>query len=253
MKDRLQDKVVIVTGGTAGIGKTAVQMMVAEGAKVVFCARKTEAGQTLEAQINAAGGEAVFLRADVAAKADNEMLVRETLERYGRVDGIVCNAGLSWYQPFHEIAEKDWHALIATNLDAVFYLLKAALPQMIKQQDGSVVFVGSAMTFIPHNYLSHYISTKAALEQLARCLSLDYVRDNIRFNALCPGPVRTEVFERVPKEELEAVLAQAPAKRLIEPDEVAKVLCWLMSDEANIVCGARITADLADGAGRRDD
>lgn len=251
--DRLKNKSIIVTGGSEGIGAAAVKLFASEGGKVLFCGRNESKGKPLEEEIIKAGGTAYFMKADASIYEDNVKLVDKAIELYGRIDCVLCNAGHAWCQPFHEISNEAWEQMVNLNINSVFYLCKSVIPHMQKQKSGSVIFLGSGMTPSPMYGMGHYITTKGALEHLARCLSLDYCRENIRFNVISPGPTKTKAFEKVPKEEIERVLKSTPAKTMLEADEAVETLVFLASDESRFVYGTVIHADIADSCGRRFD
>lgn len=249
----VKDKVVIVTGGTAGVGEEAVKQLAENGAKVVFCARGEVAGLQAETELRKQGYDVTFVKADASVYEDNKNLVDATLKRYGRIDSIVCNAGKAFKKAFHELTCEDWDMAISTNLNSAFYLVRLALPTMLEQKSGSVVFISSGMVNCPLVEMSHYIASKAMLESLARCLSLDYCRYGIRFNTLCPGPIWTSAYDRIPKEAIDEILQTTPTGMMCKVEDVIKSLLFLVSDDSKIVYGAKITPDLADACGVRFD
>ena len=248
---RLKDKSIIVTGGSAGMGAATVRLFAEEGARVLFCARDEAKGKALEEEITKQGGICCFIQADAGKYEDNVKLVEKAVELYGRIDCVVCNAGHAWPQPFHEISPQDWDDMVKLNINGAFYLCKCVIPHMMKQNSGSVIFLGSGMTPVPQVDLGHYIATKGTVEHLARCLSLDYCRNNIRFNVYSPGPTRTEAFARIPQAAVDAVVNTTPMRRLMEPEEAVKGLVFLASDESEFVFGTTIHADQADSCGKR--
>lgn len=250
---RLENKTAIITGATSGIGRATLLRFLEDGAGVLFTARHKEEGLALEADLRAKGFECIFAQADASVYDDNVRIVKLAAERWGRIDCVVCNAGQAWRKPFHEIEPDAWDEVVKTNYSSAFYLCKSVIPQMAFQGGGSVIFVSSGMTSVPSPEMGHYIATKAALESLARCLSLEYCRQNIRFNAILPGPMYTAAFERIPKKQLEDVLKAMPTHEFCKAEDVAGVISFMASDDAKLLTGARITADLADGCGKRFD
>ncbi len=249
----VKGKVVIVTGGTAGVGEESVRQLAAGGAKVVFSARRQELGDKLEAELTEKGCDVLFVQGDAGIFEDNERLMKKTIEKYGRIDSLVCNAGLAWKKPFHELTNEEWDTLLAVNISSAFYLIKLALPYMMEQKSGSVVFISTGMINCPLPEMGHYISTKAMIESLARCLSLDYCRYGIRFNMLCPGPIWTERYDHIPKAAIKEILQTTPTGSMCDVSEVVKSLLFLVSDDSKIVYCARITPDQADACGVRFD
>jgi NAD(P)-dependent dehydrogenase (short-subunit alcohol dehydrogenase family) len=253
--DRLKGKSIIVTGGSDGIGAAAVKLFANEGAKVLFSGRNKDKGEQCEVEISAAidspDGECRFMQADAAEYEDNVQLVDKALELFGRIDCVLCNAGLSWYQPFHELSREGLDEVVKININGTLYMSRIVIPHMVKQQGGSVIFLGSGLASVPQYGLGHYIMTKGAMDLLARCLSLDYCRDNIRFNVYSPGAVWTKAFESSPKEQVQNLINMLPVRRMLTLEEAVAGLVYLASDESKSVYGTTIHADLADSCGRR--
>lgn len=250
----VKDKVLVVTGGTGGIGEGCVKEMAKAGAKVVFCGRSVEKGQSIEKEMTDQGCLVKYVRADVTIAEDNKRIIDETIALFGRVDGILCNAGggNGKLHFTHQYTPEEWYYLVNLNFNAAFFLSKYALPYMMKQQGGSIIFMGSATSLKPQPYQSHYGPPKAGMYQLSRQISLEYCRFGIRANMISPGATWTEIFQKAGISDEQAA-ATSPAKKIAYPSDIADVAMFLFSDDSKTVTGTNIYADYAYGCGNRFD
>jgi NAD(P)-dependent dehydrogenase (short-subunit alcohol dehydrogenase family) len=250
----VEDKVLIITGGTFGIGEGCVKEIAKAGAKVVFCGRTVEKGKALEKEMSRQNYAVKYVRADVTIAEDNKRLIDETITAFKRVDGIMCNAGggNSKLHFMHQYTPEEWYYLVNLNFNAAFFLSKYAIPHMMKQQGGSIIFIGSATTAKPQLYQSHYGPPKAGMYQLSRQISLEYCRYGIRANMISPGATWTQIFEKSGISDEQAA-ATSPAKKIAYPNDIANVAMFLFSDDAKTVTGTNIFADYAYGCGNRYD
>ena len=241
MGNRLQDKVTIITGAGSGLGRAMTIRFAAEGARVVG-ADITGAEKEVAAE---AAGEVVPVRCDVTDEADVVALVDACRERFGRLDVVGNNAGINVRQPAFEVTDEAWDLVLDTNLKGLFFVAHAAARLMHDQDPsgGSVVNVASISAFRANPGTAAYGASKAALMQLTRVAALDYAKDNIRVNAVCPGTMATAMSAALPEERRAFLAAQIPLGRVADPDEVVTVALFLASDEASYVTGQGYLVD----------
>ncbi|MEX6502993.1 SDR family NAD(P)-dependent oxidoreductase [Pseudomonas zhanjiangensis] len=241
MAGRLTGKVAIVTGGGRGIGRAIVERFVAEGGQVVVAGRS-------EPDPPLAGG-ALFCPTDVAKAADVQALVDFTVERFGRLDLLVNSAGVQLEKPIGETSEAEWDWLMGINLKGVFLCAKAALVPMRQAGGGLILNIGSYDGFAADPDLAAYCASKGGVHALSKAIAVDYGRDGIRCNAICPGWIRSEMMDAYlksqadPGEAEEAVIAQHPVGRLGRPQDIANLATWLASDEASFATGQLYVLD----------
>jgi NAD(P)-dependent dehydrogenase (short-subunit alcohol dehydrogenase family) len=256
--DRVAGKVAIVTGGNAGIGRAAAELLAREGARVVVAARTTATGEETVRRIADAGGEATFVRTDVGREEDCIALVGETVRRFGRLDVLVNNAAIYPRATLTETTIAMWREIMATNLEGPFVLCREAVPHMIAGGGGAIVNVGSGNAQGGAANLTPYSVSKGGIWTLTRNVAAAYIGDNVRANYLNPGWNITETEKRVQALEghdeawLAAAAASSPAGRTSDPSDAAYAILWLASDESRFVNGQDISTDGgAPGAGRR--
>jgi len=244
------DKVAIVTGGGAGIGKACALRLAEEGVRVVIGDLSAEDGQKTRDLIRDEGGQAIFQPGNVAQEADCQAWARAALEHWGRIDILVANAGARVRGSLLEATEADWQTIIDVNLKGVAYSCKAVLPAMIEQQAGAIVIISSANALVGRANMPLYDATKAAVLSLTRSLAVAHGQDGIRANAICPGYTMTDFHERaaqargVSPEELRArntgyALLGKPA----EPGQIAAAVYFLASDDASNITGQSLMVD----------
>ncbi len=244
---RLQDKVVLITGATSGIGKASAILFAHEGAKVVLTGRRKEKGEAVLAQIREHGGEGIFVQADVTVEEDCQRIIRETMDTYGRIDCLFNNAGRLITKPTVELTRKDWEDF--TNLDCYSYLrmMQLVLPIMEKQGGGSIVNDTSLAALdnqIPGGAL--YCFTKAGVNHMTHCIAVEYCKKNIRINNVMPGLIATEMTLEGPGAEgYDYIQSLLPVGRAADPIEVAYPVLFLLSDEASYISGASLLIDYA--------
>ena len=244
---RFADKVVLITGATSGIGRATAEAFGSEGAKVVFCGRREALGEEVAAGIRKAGGAAKYIRADVTVPADITALVQATVKEFGRIDIAHNNAGIEGRFAFIEQMTLDrWDEVINTNLRGVLLAMQAEIAQMRKQGGGAIINTASVNGYLGSAAASPYVASKHGVLGLTKCAALEGAASKIRVNAVCPGPIDTPMMARVlggdpaNKQRMES---RVPERRLGKPDEIARTVMWLASDEAAYVTGTAITVD----------
>jgi len=242
---RLKDKVAIITGGGSGIGRASAELFARKGAKVVVADFNEKAGQEAVAAIRQSGGEAIFVPVDVSDSAQVQRLVDTTLQAYGGIDILVNNAGILLFGTALDTSLQDWERVIAINLTGTFLVSKAVLPHMIARGGGSIVNLTSSTG--AHDAAANtvaYVTSKGGVALLTRAMAIDHAKHNVRVNAVAPGPTDTPMLrDAMSPEQLDAFAATFPMGRLGRPEELARAILFLASDEASFVTGAILAVD----------
>ena len=238
---RLDGQVAVVTGGSRGIGRAAVRLLAGAGARVAYSYHTDlPAARSLEQEIARAGGEAKPVQADVRRRAEAEGIVEEAQGLYGRIDVLVANAGI-WNGepiPMEEMTDEEWDETLQVNLRGVFYVLRAALPQMKRRRAGRLIIVSSTAGQRGEAFHSHYAASKSGLFGLTKSLAVEAAPDGVLVNCVAPGWVDTDMAAPALKGAgMEAVLATIPLGRLGTPEEIAGAILFLASPFASYVTG----------------
>ena len=241
---RVQDKVIIVTGASSGLGAATALRLAAEGAKVVLAARRSDRGEAVLRQIQDSGGTGMFVQTDVTQAAQVQALVAAATNRFGGLDGAFNNAGITGpvMTPAAEITDEAWDETINTNLRATFLCMKHQIPAMLARGAGAIVNMSSMYGLLPSD-LGHsaYSASKFAVIGLTKSAAIDYGANGIRINAVCPGHVHSEMvdpyIEAAPDLISRVVSRHSAMNRIGESNEVANAVLWLLSDEASFVNG----------------
>jgi len=232
----LSGRIALVTGASRGIGRAIAQTLAAQGATVVAAARGDNAAATVDA-IAAAGGKAEMATADVSDLSAIEALVSGTLDRHGRIDVLVNNAGIAKDQLMLRMKRDDWDQVIATNLTAAFALTQAVLKPMIRQKRGRIVCISSVVGQSGNAGQANYAASKAGLIGFAKAVAQEVASRNITVNVVAPGLIDTDMTRGITDNARDEWAAKIPLKRLGTPDDIAAAVCFLASDEAAYITG----------------
>jgi NAD(P)-dependent dehydrogenase (short-subunit alcohol dehydrogenase family) len=245
---RLSDKVVVITGASAGIGRATAKLFAAEGAKLIVGARRQAELDSLVGEIEAAGGKAVALAGDVRSEDYNRALVALAVDRFGRLDVAFNNAGtLGEAGPSTGVSESGWADTIAVNLTASFLGAKHQIGEMLKHGGGSVIFTSTFVGYtVAFPGVAAYAASKSGLIGLTQALAAEFGPQNIRVNAILPGAVDTGMYREMnDTADKQAFITNLHAlKRVGTPEEIARSVLYLASDDSSFVSG---TASLVDG------
>ncbi|WP_297335852.1 SDR family oxidoreductase [Algoriphagus sp.] len=242
---KLQNKTFIVTGATSGMGKAIALTFAKEGANLILSGRNEEAGKELSKQLS---GKAYFLPGDVSEPEYNQALVDLAVEKFGQLDGISTNAGMLGLGSITELSPDQWSLTLEVNLSSVFYLLRAALPELQKRPQAAVIINSSIAAFKSFPNHPAYCASKAGLVALAKQAAVDYA-PQVRINCICPGPVDTPFIHASavafpdPAKAVENAGKNTLIQRLGEPEDIAKLALFLASEDASWITGAAYILD----------
>jgi NAD(P)-dependent dehydrogenase (short-subunit alcohol dehydrogenase family) len=246
---RLADKVAIITGGGGGMGRIAGEMFAREGARVVVAEYGEAAGRETVARIEAAGGQATFIQADVSKESDARAMVAHAVDTYGRLDCLYNNAGVM-PEADHSVIDTEvdvWDQVMAVNVRGVYLGCKFAIPAMRTSGGGSIINIASFVALLGCSVPQDaYTASKGAVLSLTRSLAVQFGPDGIRTNAICPGPVETPLLMDwlVKDEEAKRIrLARNPSGRFGKPEEIVHMAIYLASDESRWTNGAQLVVD----------
>ena len=243
---RLQGKVAIITGGARGQGAAEARMFTREGAKVVFGDILDEDGRKVEAEIAAAGGEAVYVRLDVTDEDAWREAVGTAVSRFGKVDILVNNAGIASWKAGDDATVEDWDRIMEVNAKGVFLGTKAVIPAMRAAGGGSIINISSISGMVGQtNIHPGYNASKGAVRILTKSTAVQHAAEGIRCNSIHPGPVKTPMTERgwSDPEWLQAMQRRTPLGRYADPDEIAYGVLFLASDESSFMTGSEMVID----------
>ena len=250
MEIDLKGKVGIITGAGSGIGRAACNVLAGCGAKICAADIDLEKAEQTVAEIIGNNGEAVAVRADVSLGPDAQNMVRAAVERFGRLDFLYNNAGISPNGSITDITEQEWDQCIAVDLRSVFLGSKYAIPELRKAGGGTIVNTAGTLGIKPCLNKAAYSAAKAGVINLTRSIALDYARDYIRCNAVCPGHVDTPLTSSEPANERDDWLNRyQPLPGIIKPEEIAGLVAFLVSDWGRMITGAAYVLDAGQQAG----
>lgn len=246
---RLDGRVALVTGGTRGIGEAIVRLFVAEGAAVSFCGRRRDVGEALQRDLERAGGASLYVDADVSEEGDVRRLVAATLERFGRLDIVVNNAGITASGPVETLSVDTWRSVMEHNVTSMFLVSRETIPALRAAGGGSIINLGSTYGVVGAAGNSAYGVSKAAAINFSKHLALELAPDRIRVNAICPGATMTPMnlewadAQADPEAAQRALAARHPIGRLSSPEEQARAALFLASDDSSYVTGTALMVD----------
>lgn len=240
-------KVVLVTGGTSGIGKETALRFARAGAKVVVAGRRSDEGNAVAEAIASHGGESAFVRTDVTQQEQVKRLVDETVRRFGRLDIAFNNAGVESLGTLPEFAEQDYRKVFDVNVLGVFLSMQFEVPAMLASGGGSIINTSSILGKIGMPGASVYAASKHAVEGITKATALELAGQGIRVNAVAPGAIATDMIDRFAGEEgsenRERLASEHPMGRLGRSEEIAAAVLYLASDEASFTTGISLTVD----------
>lgn len=246
---KLKDKVAIVTGSARGIGEAIVRDFVNEGASVIVSDILEKEGQELANELQKAGHNVYYFKTDVSSEQNVQDLVGFAIEKFGKINILCNNAAINIPGSVTELSEDVWDRTMDVNVKSQFLVSKHVIPQMQKSGGGSIINTASANSFVAEPRLSAYVTSKGAILMLTRAMALDYAKDNIRVNCICPGWVDT-TFNDAHADlfggrdaVLKDIASVQPIGRPIKPIEIAKVATFLASDDSSALTGSPILAD----------
>jgi 3-oxoacyl-[acyl-carrier protein] reductase len=246
---RLKDKICLITGGAAGIGKATAKKFAQEGATVVICDVNEKDGNALAAEL---GNGARFDKVDVTSREAVQQWIDDVIETFGRVDVLINNAGITRDGLFvkykngelvSQMSPEDFDLVLKVNLKGVFNCAQAVTPYMI-EQGGGVILNASSIVGIYGNFgQTNYAATKFGVIGMTKTWARELGKYQIRVNAVCPGFILTEMVQKMPEKILNSLAAKTPLGRMGQPEDVANLYCWLATDEASYIHGAAISID----------
>ena len=237
-------KVALVTGGTSGIGKATAIEFARAGAKVVLTGRREKEGAQVVAEIRKLGGDAGFFRADVSKDADVKAMVDFTVDKFGRLDIAFNNAGVEWKGPLEEATEAEYRHIFDINVWGVLNSMRHEIPVMLKNGGGAIVNTSSVAGQVGLGQVSIYTASKHAVEGLTKSVALEFAKQNIRINAVAPGVIATEMWDRFAGDELrDHITTIIPVERIGASEEIAAAVLYLCSDNAKFTTGTSLVVD----------
>jgi NAD(P)-dependent dehydrogenase (short-subunit alcohol dehydrogenase family) len=246
MEFALRGKVALVTGGNSGIGRSVAIAFARAGAKVVIAARGVEKGEETVALIRNEGGECRFVRTDVSKRAEVEALADRIVDTFGRLDCAVNNAAIEGQKPFLDWTEDEWDATIDTNLKGVWLCMRSEIPQMLKVGGGAIVNISSVAGLIGFPLHAPYVAAKHGVHGLTKTAAVEFARQGIRVNTICPGTIQTPMLDQGfanNPENAQMAVNLTPMGRVGQPAELAAAAVWLCSAQASFITGVTLSVD----------
>lgn len=239
---RLRDQVALITGGLNGLGRETAQVFAREGAKVAVCDLAAD-GSELVATIAAGGGICHYLTADVCDLSQVQHMVAQVIEKFGRIDILINNAGITRDATLLKMTEEQWQQVIGVNLTGVFHCTKTVAPHMVEKAKGTIINASSVVGVYGNFGQTNYSATKAGVIAMTKTWARELGPKGIRVNALAPGFIATDMVKKMPEQVLQSMAERTPLRRLGQPRDVANAYLFLASAEADFINGAVLSVD----------
>lgn len=242
----LEGKIALVTGGASGIGRNVAEYYARDGAKLVVSDVDQKEGEETVSRIKGAGGQAVFVEADVSKPSDCERMVSAAVDEYGQLDIAFNNAGIGGEQnPTADYSLEGWEKVISINLSGVFYCMKYEIPAMLESGGGAIVNTSSILGQVGFRGSPAYVSAKHGVVGLTKTAALEYGQQNVRVNAVGPAFIKTPMISELEEDQeaFQGLVGMHPIGRIGESEEVAELVSWLSSDKASFVTGSYYPVD----------
>jgi len=243
---RLKDKVAIISGAGGTIGRATTEKFAREGAKILATDINVQAGEETVKAIKDRGGEASFVGGDISKVPEIKKIIDAAVDTFGRIDILFNNAGNELVKSIHEYTEEEYDSIMDVHLKGGFFCIRYVIPEMLKQNGGSIINMGSILGLSGWLKTPTYCAAKGALVNLTRQIALEYAPNNIRCNCVCPGIVETDMLKRsmeVQPEFVQPFIDNHPMGRVATPEEVADAVVFLASDEARFITGVSLPVD----------
>jgi 3-oxoacyl-[acyl-carrier protein] reductase len=242
---RFEDKVVLITGASRGIGRATAERFASEGAKLAIVSNAADDLETTTKEFTEQGYETLSLLADVSDHAAVNSAVDQAVLHFGQIDILINNAGIGWEEDFLEITEKNWRLMLDVNLNGIFFVAQAVSKQMVKQRYGTIVNMSSTNGLVGEAKYAHYNASKGGVTLLTKTMAIELGAHGIRVNAVCPGYIQTPMSEAIDSPEFvaEYIRAKIPLGRVGKVKDVAGVFAFLASDDAAFITGEMIVVD----------
>ena len=240
---RLQNKTAIITGAGNGIGKEAAFTFGKEGANVVVADYNLEAAEKVVAEMNEFGGNAIAVHVNVADQESVQKMVEETIRKFGHIDILINNAGITSDAMLYKMSPEAWQNVVDVNLTGVFYCTQAVIPKMMEQGKGKIISTSSVSGVYGNVGQTNYAATKAGVIGMTKSWAKEYGGRGINVNAVVPGFIETDMVAKVPENVLDKMRSIIPLKRLGNPTDIAKAYLYLASDDADYVNGTALHVD----------
>jgi 3-oxoacyl-[acyl-carrier protein] reductase len=241
--NRFQNKVVVITGGAAGIGKAAVEKFAREGAAVAIWDVNEVQGKELELILLHEGFVAKFSKVNTAKYDEVEQAARDVIHQFGRIDVLINNAGITRDASLQKMTAENWQQVLDVNLTGVFNCTKAISANMIEHNSGAIINTSSIVGLYGNYGQSNYAATKSGVIGLTKTWARELGKHNIRVNAVAPGFIATDMISTIPAKVIESMTAKVPLRKLGSADDVANLYCFLASEDAAFISGAVISVD----------